>query len=70
MKPSKTTLPETNTSPLKIGLPKEKVVFQPSIFRRYVSFSEDNGFINQSSNRFQTSDPGPGEKQITHPGPL
>ena len=27
------TLPETNSSPLKIGFPKRKVVFQPSIFR-------------------------------------
>ncbi len=27
------TLPETNSSPLKIGLPNRKVVFQPSIFR-------------------------------------
>ena len=27
------TLPETNSSPLKIGHPKRKVVFQPSIFR-------------------------------------
>ncbi len=27
------TLPETNSSPLKIGLPKRKVTFQPSIFR-------------------------------------
>ncbi len=34
------TLPETNSSPLKIGLPKRKVVFQPSIFRCYVSFRE------------------------------
>ena len=28
-----TTLPETNSSPLKIGHPKRKLVFQPSIFR-------------------------------------
>ena len=34
------TLPETNSSPLKIGLPNRKVVFQPSIFRCYVSFSQ------------------------------
>jgi len=34
------TLPETNSSPQKIGLPKRKVVFQPSIFRGYVSFRE------------------------------
>ena len=27
------TLPETNSSPLKIGHPKRKTVFQPSIFR-------------------------------------
>ncbi len=34
------TLTETNSSPLKIGHPKRKVVFQPSIFRGYVSFRE------------------------------
>ncbi len=34
------TLPETSSSPLKIGLPNRKVVFQPSIFRSYVSFRE------------------------------
>ena len=33
-------LPETNSSPLKIGHPKMKLVFQPSIFRCYVSFRE------------------------------
>ena len=38
----KITLPETNSSPLKIGLPNRKVVFQPSIFRGYVSFREAN----------------------------
>ena len=36
------TLPETNSSHLKIGHPKRKVVFQPSIFRDYVSFREGN----------------------------
>ncbi len=41
-KPQKShiTLPETNSSPLKIGLPNRNVVFQPSIFRGYVSFRE------------------------------
>ena len=35
------TLPETNSSPLKIGHPNRKVVFQPSIFRgENVSFRE------------------------------
>ena len=34
------TLPETNSSPLKIGHPKRKLVFQPSIFRGHVSFRE------------------------------
>ena len=38
--PEINTLPETNSSPLKIGLPNRKVVFQPSIFRGYVSFRE------------------------------
>ena len=36
------TLPQTNSSHLKIGLPNRKVVFQPSIFRGYVSFREGN----------------------------
>ena len=27
------TLPETNSSPLKLGLPKRKLIFQPSIVR-------------------------------------
>ena len=34
------TLPETNSSPLKIGFPKRKSVFQPYIFRCYVGFKE------------------------------
>ena len=34
------TLPKTNSSPLKIGLPKRNVVFQPSFLRCYVSFRE------------------------------
>ena len=35
------TLPEANSSPLKIGHPKRKVAFQPSIFTgRTVSFRE------------------------------
>ena len=35
------TLPETNGSPLKIGLPQRNVVFPPSIFRgEHVSFGE------------------------------
>ncbi len=34
------TFPKTNSSHLKIGLPNRKVVFQPSIFRGYVSFRE------------------------------
>ena len=36
------TLPETKSSPLKIGLPKRKVVSQPPFFRGYVSFRECN----------------------------
>ncbi len=38
----KGTLPETNSSPLRISHPNRKVVFQPSIFRGYVSFREGN----------------------------
>jgi len=34
------TLPETNSSPLKIGIPNRKYIFQPSIFRGHVSFRE------------------------------
>ena len=40
------TLPETNSSHLKIGLPNRKVIFQPSIFCGYVSFREGNLLIN------------------------
>ena len=32
------TLPETNSSPLKIVIPNRKYIFQPSIFRGHVSF--------------------------------
>ena len=32
---------ETNSSPLKIGVPKRKRIFQPSIFRCYLSFSKN-----------------------------
>ena len=39
---TKVTLPETNSSHLKIGYPKRKLVFQPTIFRRYVCFREVN----------------------------
>ena len=35
-----TTLPKTNSSLLKMGLRKRKVVFQPSNFKCYVSFME------------------------------
>ena len=34
------TLPETNGSPLKMGFSNRKVVFQPSMFRCYVSFRD------------------------------
>ena len=36
------TLPETKSSHLKIGHPKRKLIFQPSIFRCYISFREGN----------------------------
>ena len=46
------TLPETNSSHLKIGHPKRKLVFQPSIFRGYVSLPEGmfctTQFLNHS----------------------
>ncbi len=41
----KNTLPETNSSTLKIGIPNRKVVFQPSIFRGYVSFREGTWLV-------------------------
>ena len=47
------TLPETNSSHLKIGYPKRKIVFQPSIFKCYVSFREGN---KHSRNRFRPQD--------------
>ena len=34
------TLRETNSSPLKLGFPKRKLICQPSIFRGYVTFRE------------------------------
>jgi len=34
------TLPKSNSSPLKMGLPERKAVSQPSIFRGYVSFRD------------------------------
>ena len=34
------TLPETNSSPLKIGPPKRNFIFQLMIFRGHVSFIE------------------------------
>ena len=36
-------LPEKNSSPLKIGLPKRKRVFQPSIFRCYECYLHGGG---------------------------
>ena len=36
----KNTLPETNMTPENTPGPKRKVIFQPSIFRGYVSFRE------------------------------
>ena len=41
------TLPKTNIA-MKIGLPKRKLVFKPSIFRCYVSFGECNPKTNIS----------------------
>ena len=41
------TLPETNSSHLKIGFPKRKVVFQPSIFKGYVSSQKGSTLVNQ-----------------------
>ena len=39
------TLPETHSLHLKMGFPKRKRIFQPSIFRCYVSFREGIGLI-------------------------
>ena len=43
-------LPKTNSSPLKIGRPKRKLVSQPSIFKCYVSFRE-GAFVQRPSRR-------------------
>ena len=44
------TLPETNSLPLKLDLPKWKLIFQPSIFRwEHVSFREVNDFLFYSN---------------------
>ena len=45
------TLPETNSSHLKIGHPQRKLIFQPSIFRGYVSFREGKWFENACLNK-------------------
>ena len=42
------TLPKTNSSPLKIGHPKRKLVFQPSIFRCHVSFREGRSLYSMA----------------------
>ena len=47
------TLPETNSSPLKIGHPKRKSIFQPSIFRGELLVSGMNMLLknlNHASN--------------------
>ena len=49
------TLPETNFLHLKIGHPTRKLVFQPSIFRGYVSFREGNGDESHGRNRTKKS---------------
>ena len=40
------TLPETNSSPLKMMVSNRNLLFQGSIFRGYVSFREGNGWSN------------------------
>ena len=45
VRPHWLTLPETNSSLLKIGHPKRKLAFQPSIFRCYVSFREGKRYL-------------------------
>ena len=40
------------TKPMKIGLPKRKLIFQPSIFRCYVSFREGNQFFQIRESRY------------------
>ena len=42
-------LPETNIAPENGPGPKRKIIFQPSIFRGYVSFREGN-FLKSGSN--------------------
>ena len=48
LRPRKTTPQKFNSSPLKIGIPKRKLVFQPSFFRGYVNFRGCNS-CNMSS---------------------
>ena len=61
------TLPKTNSSPLKIGRPKRKLVSQPSIFKCYVSFREGT-FVQRPSRRFANlnSDVSPSRKTSNH----
>ena len=56
------TLPETNSSPLKIGLPNRKVVSQPSIFRCELLVSGRVGAPAGSlfAAAFRDSEPPPG----------
>ena len=46
------TLPETNSSHLKIGLPNRKVVFQPSNSRGYVSFREGDSHSSKCCGKY------------------
>ena len=54
-----------NSSPLNTGLPKRKVVFQPSIFRCYVSFRE--GTLDVSHHHQARSKVGNGNDNVVFP---
>ena len=47
------TLPETNSWHLKMGFPKRKLIFQPSISRCYVSFREGKSPIHDDTKSIQ-----------------
>ena len=62
------SLPETNSSHLKVGHPERKFIIQPPIFRCYVSYvSVRVDFENQHFIRVVTSRIGHSEQKIKHP---
>ena len=66
----KLTLPETDSSPLKIDHPKRKLVCQQCIFRCYVSFREGTSLPQELPHLFLKKTPPPAEGPPYLPAPL